>query len=53
MLMYRRSLGYIYFVGKVLTVEEGEETGFPGKTLMTSYRKCHILKPQPRLEPAL
>ena len=38
---------YLINLLKSLTDEDGEETGVYGKkTLMTSFRKCHIPKPE-------
>ena len=34
-------------------INEGRKPEYPEKPLTTSFRKCHILKPQPGLEPAL
>ena len=36
----------LFYWLKPLTDEGGEETGVPRKTLTTSFRKCHILKPE-------
>ena len=37
----------------LLTDEGGRKPEYPKQPLTTSFRKCHILKPQPRLEPLL